>query len=230
MTSNIASLHSLEKNDQYTEVSSFSAHDFRTQVEGGWSNVYPSVKQRMDKLLTSVEPVIFEGTGCVRRSKIGWLFAKLSWVFGTPLISEQDENTKTVVTVIPRENGLRCWHRLFLFSDGSEQLVQTSKVMDSKLGFIDVVGSQGEKRLATKMHVWAKDKSLFFESSIYILRFKYFNLPIPPIFTPGKLFAEHRDLGNGNFRYILKFNHPLWGETFYQDGIFKMLNEEPKHF
>lgn len=198
-------------------------NDFRSQVEGGWENVYTPVRERMDLLLTSNKPVIFKGTGCVRRSKIGWLFAHGARLLGAPLVWKQDENVKTTVTVAKTDNNLRCWHRLFIFPSGYEQLVQTSKVMDSKLGFIDAVGARGEKRLATKMRVWAKDQSLFFESKTYILRFKHFNLQIPGFLTPGTLFAEHRDLGEGNFRYTLEFNHPFWGQTFYQDGIFKMV-------
>lgn len=206
------------------EADSFSCNDFRSQVIGGWDNVYPAVRERMDKLLTSTRPIIFEGEGCARRSRIGCIFAYLARTSGAPLVWRQGENVKTRVTVAPTKNGLRCWHRLFVFPDGYEQLIQTSKAMDPTLGFIDAVGAEGEKRLATKMDVWTKGKSLFFASSMYIVRFKYFNIRIPAFFTPGTLFAEHRDLGNGNFRYILKFTHPFWGETFYQDGIFRMVD------
>ena len=178
----------------------------------------------MDRLLTSSTPVIFEGRGLVRRSRIGGVFAYLAKIFGAPLVFKRGENVKITVRVAPTSNDLRCWHRLFTYSDGYEQLVQTSKAMDSKLGFIDAVGAEGERRLATKMNVWTEGKSLYFSSCVYVLRFKHFNIPIPLMFTPGALFAEHRDLGKGMFRYILKFNHPLWGETFYQDGIFKMLD------
>ena len=209
---------------EHAEKPTFSPKDFRSEVIGGWDNVYPPVRIRMDRLLTSSNPVVFEGEGCVRRSKLGWLFAQGSKILGTPLVWKAGENVKTLVTVAPTSNGLRCWHRLFVFSDGHKQLVQTSKVIDSKLGFIDAVGSEGEKRLATKIRVWASGKSIFFESTTYVLRFKYFNVRIPSILTPGMLFAEHRDLGNGNFRYILKFSHPIWGATFYQDGVFKMLD------
>ena len=58
-----------------------------------------------------------------------------------------------------------------------------------------------------------------------MLRTRLGAIPLPKLLTPGTLFAEHRDLGNGSFRYILAFRHPVWGETFYQDGVFKM--EQP---
>lgn len=198
--------------------------DFRSQVGGGWENVHPAVRARMDKLLTSPTATTFEGKGCVRRSKLGWIFAHLSKLFGAPLVWKQGEDVKTIVRVTPTKGGLRCWNRLFVFPDGSEQLVQTTKVVDPKFGFLDAVGTEGEKALAMQMKVWTEGKSLYFSSTVYLLRFPYFTIRIPSIFTPGTLSAEHRDEGNGRFRYILKFNHPLWGETFYQDGLFRMVD------
>ena len=199
-------------------------NDFRSQVKGGWENVHPAIRARMDQLLTSQIPIVFEGIGCVQRSNIGGVFVYLAKLLGSPLVWQQGEEVKTTVQVAPTKNGLRCWHRLFQFSDGSEQLVQTTKVVDPELGFLDAVGAEGEKLLATQMTVWAEANSLYFSGKVYWLRFKYFKLRIPSLLTPGILFAEHRDEGNGNFRYIIKFNHPLWGETFYQDGLFRMID------
>ena len=137
---------------------------------------------------------------------------------------KQGEDVRTVVRVAPTKGGLRCWHRLFVFPDGSEQLVQTTKVVDPELGFLDAVGVEGERALATQMRVWTEGRSLFFSSTVYLLRLRHFTLPIPSVLTPGTLSAEHRDEGNGWFRYILRFDHPLWGNTFYQNGKFKMVD------
>ena len=195
--------------------------DFRSEMEEEWETVYPSVRARMDMLLTSSQPVVFEGTGVVWCSKIGWFFAQIARLFGAPLLWKQGKNVTIRVTVAPTKDNSRCWQRDYVFPDGACQRVLTSKVIDERLGFIDAVGAEGERLLATKMQVWAEGKSLFFASSAYFLRFKYFNLLLPALFTPGRLFAEHRDLGNGYFQYTIKFTHPLWGATFFQDGVFR---------
>ncbi|MBO6504130.1 MAG: DUF4166 domain-containing protein [Kordiimonadaceae bacterium] len=201
-----------------------AAADFRDHVAGGWNAVHPAIRLRMDRLLTSQTSTVFEGQGCVHRNWFGWLFAQAARLLGAPLVWRQGNNVKTTVTVAPTPSGNRCWHRLFDFEDGFQQLVQTSKVVDPKLGFLDAVGTDGEKMLATQMTVWAQGDSLFFESSEYWLRLGRFKLKVPPLLTPGKLHAEHRDEGNGWFRYVLKFTHPLWGQTFYQDGRFRMVD------
>lgn len=198
-------------------------NDFRAQVEGGWENVHPAVRARMDRLLGSPTPTTFEGTGCVRRSRVGWCFAQLSRMLGSPLVFGQGEKVTTTVEVAPTDNGLRCWHRHFAFEDGSTQLVQTTKVVDPRLGLLDAVGKEGEKLLATRMRVWTEGRSLHFMSTGYLLRFRFRALRLPSLLTPGTLYAEHRDEGDGWFRYILRFHHPLWGETFYQDGMFRMV-------
>lgn len=200
-------------------------NDFRAQVQGGWDAVDPAIRARMDRLLTSVTATTFTGVGCVRRSRLGWCFAQLSRFLGAPLVAGQGEAVRTIVRIAPTANGLRCWHRTFHFEDGSQQRVQTTKLVHPTLGLLDVVGAQGEKRLTTRMVVWTDGKSLHFSSTGYLLRAGRFYLPIPGLITPGRLLAEHRDIGGGKFVYILKFEHPLWGETFYQEGIFQMHDE-----
>lgn len=197
--------------------------DFRMLVEGGWDKVHPQVRERMDRLLTAEVPTVFEGTGRVRRSRIGWLFAQASRLLGAPLVRHEGESVNTSVTIAPTDNGLRCWHRRFTFEDGSQQLVQTTKLVAPGLGILDAVGTRGERTLLTRMRVWTEGRSLHFESTGYVLRLGPFRLPVPSLLTPGTLHAEHRDEGGGRFRYILAFRHTLWGETFYQDGLFTMV-------
>lgn len=198
-------------------------NDFRALVGGGWDAVDPAVRARMDRLLTAGGATTFIGTACVKRSATGWLYAQICRAFGAPLVWKAGERVKTTVSVAPTANGLRCWHRHYVFEDGTEQLVQTTKLVDPRLGILDAVGAQGERRLATRMKIWTEGKSLHFESTSYVFRFGRFFLRVPALLTPGVLHAEHRDLGDGTFLYTLHFDHPLWGRTFSQDGIFQML-------
>jgi Domain of unknown function (DUF4166) len=222
MTTKVAAMVGDGHGDGQNARSSLS-NDFRSLVKGGWSQVDGAVQSRMDLLLTSNEATTFVGTGSVRRTRVGWFYAHFCKLLGAPLVWRQGEDVTTTVQVAPTANGLRCWHRTFTFPDGSQQLVQTTKVVDPKLGMLDAVGAQGERLLATRMKVWTDGKSLHFASTGYVLRFRFFTLPIPLFLTPGTLLAEHRDVGNGQFLYILRFEHPVWGETFHQEGIFRMM-------
>ncbi len=222
--SSVSLIDNFTANCRHTPYPAGLHNDFRAQVEGGWENVHPAVRARMDRLLSSPTPTTFKGIGCVRRSRIGWCFAQLSRMLGSPLVFGQGEKVTTQVDVVPTKNALRCWHRHFAFEDGSTQLVQTTKAVDPRLGLLDAVGKEGEKLLATRMLVWTEGRSLHFMSTGYLLRFRWATLRLPSLLTPGTLYAEHRDEGGGWFRYILRFEHPLWGETFYQDGMFEMVD------
>jgi hypothetical protein len=39
--------------------------------------------------------------------------------------------------------------------------------------------------------------------------------------TPGTAEVRHTELGQGHFRFTLTFDHPWFGRTVMQDGIFR---------
>src|SRR5688572_16319601 len=99
---------SIPGNQTIENIKNTSLHnDFRSLVEGGWKNVHPTVRMRMDRLLTSQTDTVFKGTACVRRSAGGWLFAHFCRLLGTPLVWKQGEEVSVVVRVAPTANGLR---------------------------------------------------------------------------------------------------------------------------
>lgn len=200
--------------------------DFRKFVEGGWEKVDPNIRRRMDHLLTANQTVTFKGNCCMRRTKIGFLFAKLSALFGSPLVSEEHESVVSTVSIVPLGNGLRCWHRLFEFPNGIRQTVKTTKSVAGSLGVIDALGKGDRGILITRMRVWATGCSLRFESQGYFIRIGSMRLRMPILLTPGTFHAEHEDLDGEKFRYTLSFRHPLWGETFRQEGIFKQISDD----
>jgi hypothetical protein len=38
--------------------------------------------------------------------------------------------------------------------------------------------------------------------------------------TPGTAEVRHTELGQGRFRFTLSFDHPWFGRTVWQDGVF----------
>ena len=104
-------------------------NDFRAAVQGGWDQVHPSVRARMDDVLTAPQGTLFEGEGYVRRSAVGWLYAQAARLFGAPLVWRQGERVKITFRVAPTLNDLRCWHRTYTFQDGARRRVETTKML-----------------------------------------------------------------------------------------------------
>ena len=46
-------------------------------------------------------------------------------------------------------------------------------------------------------------------------------LALPLLTSPGRAHVIHSDMGGGTFRFTLIFTHPLFGETLFQDGLFR---------
>ncbi len=46
------------------------------------------------------------------------------------------------------------------------------------------------------------------------------HVPLPHLLTPGDAHVVHRDEGDGWFRFTLSFRHRLFGETYFQEGLF----------
>jgi hypothetical protein len=45
-------------------------------------------------------------------------------------------------------------------------------------------------------------------------------IPLPRWLSPGRTHVEHHDEANGWFRFTMTVSHPLFGELFYQTGLF----------
>ena len=70
------------------------------------------------------------------------------------------------------------------------------------------------------MRVFAEAGSLHFLSTGYFVRLGRWRLPIPALLSPGQTHVIHADRGNGRFSFTMTVRHPLYGETFFQDGWF----------
>ena len=74
------------------------------------------------------------------------------------------------------------------------------------------------------LDVSADQGSLVFRSRKFFWRWRGVSLALPVWLTPGTAQVRHTDLGGGRFRFTLTFDHPWFGQTVWQDGVF----EDPK--
>ena len=62
--------------------------------------------------------------------------------------------------------------------------------------------------------------ALVFRARGYFWRCGPVSVAIPVWMTPGIAEVRHADLGNGQFRFVLTFDHPWLGRTVAQAGVF----------
>ncbi len=191
--------------------------DFRPLVGGGgWQALKAGIRERFDDMAAHPRHIRYLGTMEVERSKIGWMFAFICKLFGSPLAPYKGSDVPVAVNVFPVESGGVCWQRVYDFRHKGKVTVQSVKIVDEKRGLLECVG----RGLGMRLRVFEKDGALHFKSAHYFLDILGFHLPIPLLITPGKIHVEQIDEPDGFFRFRLKFDHPWFGRTFFQDGVF----------
>lgn len=196
--------------------------DFRRLVRGGgWQKLSPAIIERFDAMAVGKCTHNYAGSMIVRRSRFGLMFSYICKLFGSPLVAGQAASAKVDVSVFQKGEGI-CWQRVFYFNNKAPITVSSLKVVDSKHGLMERVGSG----LNMILDVYEEDGNLHFVSNKYCIKIGSFYIPLPSILTPGRLHVAHIDEGNGAFRFRMSFEHSYFGQTFYQDGVFTNKGEQ----
>ena len=154
----------------------------------------------------------------VRCSVSGYFLAQLCRLFGTPLAPFQ--GTHVPMTVRVYEDGQKggiVWERIYHFPGKRPIAVRSTKVFAQNNHLLECVGGGFGMRLK----VFEEDRKLHFLSTDYFWKGLGLTIPLPKWVSPGTAHVIHTDEGNGWFRFTMTIEHPVLGETFFQDGSFR---------
>ena len=184
-----------------------------------WQRLPRTVRDRFSHAATSVEYVgVFEE---VSASRLGKLFAWAARLFGTPVAPRTGKNVEATVRVSPVPGGT-AWDRCYCWGDGAKTWVRSIKVIEGGARLVENLSAH----LCMPLRVFEKDGVLHFRSTDYCLelfqiRGRFVRLALPRWLTPGVTEVEHRDLGDGWFRFTLRVQHVRWGLLYFQTGRFR---------
>ena len=184
-----------------------------------WRRLPEAVRQRFTHAATADEYVgVFEA---VSASRLGTLVAFASRIFGTPIAPRSGSNVAATVRVAPLPNGT-AWERCYCWSDGTRSQVRSVKLIDAGAHLVEKLSAH----LCMPLEVFEQTGSLHFRSTGYRLelfrfRGRTLGLSLPRWLSPGVTHVEHRDLGDGWFRFTLKVEHQRFGQLFFQTGRFR---------
>ncbi len=189
--------------------------DFRRLVgEAAWSRLPLAVRERFG-LHRVGEEITYPGEMTVRASRFGRLLAQACRLIGTPLAPWTGEAVPMRV-VVRMEAGGVVWDRWYSFAGRPEVLV-TSRKQLGQAGELLEVARGG---LGMRSDVTVEDGALHFRGRGYVWVLGPLVIPLPTILTPGVAHVVHTDLGGGCFRFAMRFVHPWFGETIFQEGVF----------
>jgi hypothetical protein len=190
--------------------------DFRALLgEAAWARLPAAVQARF-AAGAHAGLCVYAGRMSVRASPLGWAFAQVCRLIGTPLAPWTGEDVPVEVSVSPAARGGVTWARLYRFAGHAPARVSSRKLMSPKGDLLEVVRGG----LGMRLSVVEEDGALVFRSLGYLLQAGPWVLPLPQVLTPGCAWVEHRDLGGGAFRFSLRFTHAWAGETMFQTGVF----------
>jgi len=176
-----------------------------------WASLPPEVQARFERTTAAR----YEGETDTRMSLVGRLFSLALFAFGAPVPVLAGSRRATVFVNV-RDGGMS-WTRVYRGPAGLAFSVRSIKRL-SEDGRLFECCAGGWTML---LDVFADQGSLVFRSCRFFWRCGPVSLPLPVWLTPGTAEVRHTDLGAGHFRFTLEFNHPWFGRTLYQDGIFK---------
>ena len=193
--------------------------DFRGLVgEAGWRRLTPAIRRRFATSTTAHHSKTYPGKmTAVTCSRLGLVFAQFCRLFGTPLAPYRGTDVPVTVHVYPAptRNGI-VWERRYQFPGHREIVVRSTKIWTPATGMIEQLGGG----FSMTLRVFEKDRRLYFTSKRYTLSLFGVRIPLPLLFTPGRLEVVHAAEGDDQFRFTMTIRHPLFGTTYFQDGLF----------
>ncbi len=182
-----------------------------------WDSLPSPVRRRFGPHAAEGLNVVYEGDMEVRANLFGRLVAQVCRLIGTPLAPWTGDEVPTSVDVHLDPRGGLVWARTYAFAGRRPVLVSSTKLMTDRGELLEVVRGG----LGMALTVTAEDGALHFRSRRYFFSLGGLRLTIPGLLTPGRAHVVHEERGGGTFRFTLAFDHPWFGRTLWQDGLFR---------
>jgi len=196
------------------------AHDATPDIArlvgaAGWARLAPDIRRRFAAGHADAAP-IYRGRLDMSCSRVGFVFALLSRLFGAPLPALRAASVPAEVRVLERAGGGVVWERWL----GAGLCVRSTKRCDPDGGLVE----QTDGGIGMHLAVFEEAGALVFESRGYFLDFgRGWRVTVPALLTPGRCRVTHAPEGPdaARFRFTMTMVHPLWGRTFHQTGVFE---------
>lgn len=194
-------------------------HSYRTILgAAAWDRLKPEVRERFSAKPRRGKAIRYAGVmETVEWSFMGWLFAQVCRLIGTPLAPYRGKNVPMEIELVPDKKlqGV-AWNRRYVFSPSREFTVRSTKCQVRNGEFIEHIG----RGFSMRLELSEQNGDLVFTSTAYKLAVAGRNFRIPSLLTPGVATVTHEQLTGDRFRFTLSVDHSLLGRTIYQDGEF----------
>lgn len=198
---------------------------FRALVgEAGWAALPETTRARFGKRVADCRTATYAGeiVEC-RMNLAGRILAQLCRLIGGPLPLTRDADTPALVSVTEdAATGGQYWTRIYGRRRGFPQVVHSSKRFAGPTGLEEYVGHG----VGVALRAEVADGALHFLSDHYFLQLARLRLRLPRWLAPGDMRVSHIDCKHGLFAFVLRLDHPLFGELIRQTAMFRDMTEK----
>lgn len=193
---------------------------FKSQIGADWEKVDKRIQIRFDADPNPGKPIYYKGTmKLLKRSWFGWILAKMTFFTDGAFCAWNGIDIPAEIEVY-KEEGCDdiCKVRRYYFPNKKKPYIFISRMhLNAKGDLLEFVGAG----FGMIVKVKEKDGALFFTNGSYFLQIGSIRLTIPALLSPGKVILTHTNIGANQFRIEIDITHPIFGQVFYQDGIFE---------
>lgn len=107
--------------------------------------------------------------------------------------------------------------RTYLFEGRRPFVFRSKMTLDRRGDLVEFVGGG----FGMRVRVHAEGGNLHFQDDGYFFAIAGFRVPIPLLFSPGRVYLRHEDRGPRAFRILIEIRHPLYGLLYFQEGLFE---------
>lgn len=197
---------------------------FRALVgEAGWAALPETTRARFGKRVAECRTAVYAGeiVEC-RMNLAGRLLARLCRLIGGPLPLTRDADQPALVSVTEdAATGGQYWTRTYGRRRGFPQVIRSSKRFTGPTGLEEYVG----RGVGIALRAEVTDGALHFLSDHYFLQLGRLRLRLPRWLAPGRMRVSHIDCRHGLFAFVLRLDHPLFGELIRQTAMFRDMHE-----
>ncbi|TNE30573.1 MAG: DUF4166 domain-containing protein [Alphaproteobacteria bacterium] len=193
---------------------------FKSQLGDDWDKIDPNIQTRFNADPAPGRPIIYKGKMTVlRRSWLGWLIAKLTFFTDGAFCAWNGTDIEADIEVF-KKDGSEDIHKIrrYYFPDKKKTYIFKSHMHLNEQGeLLEFVGAG----LGMVVKVQEKNHALFFTDGGCFFHIGTYRVSMPSFLTLGKIKLTHTNTGKNRFKIVIDITHPLFGQLFYQEGVFE---------
>ncbi len=197
-------------------ISKGEGHLFKAYLGSEWESIHPNIQKRFSQDPTPDYPICYNGTmTLVRCSLLGKLLAhSVQW---TGALQPYSGKNVPVIIKVSAKSGIEgvFKERIYQFA-GKKPFRFNSHMMMKHGKLLEFVGGG----FGMQIHIEVKDGNLHFSDKGYFIKLGPVRIPLPYLLSPGDTYLLHQNEGENTFKIIIRIHHRLFGEMYYQEGVF----------